>query len=149
MLNSVNLLFNIYECYTKINYYYILKMNEAKSWKNVTNFFFFQLYIYFYLFAYLSTMQFPQSYSKHSFLRWFYSEGRRRPYAMVGHTKPCKQQREFCWWRLFLAVAHQFLVAVQSEYECLQQLPNTMPFYSLKRSLSPRSLFDALARVWG
>lgn len=48
--------------------------------------------------------------------RMIYSERRRRSYAVVGHAKPCQQQCQFRGRRLCLAVAHQFLVTIQSEY---------------------------------
>lgn len=52
----------------------------------------------------------------HFIVSMIYSERGRRSHAVVRHAKPCQQQRQFCGRWLYLAVAHQFLVAIQSEY---------------------------------
>lgn len=113
----------------------------VKSWDNYHRFLLLST-VYLYLLAYLSTMQFSQSYSKHPFPRCFTvkeDEGRTLWLDTQSHASSSASSADDDYsWQWPTSFWSQFKVSTPCE--CLQQLPNTMPFYSLKRSLSPRLL---------
>lgn len=86
-------------------------------------------------------MQFSQSYSKHPFLRCFTvkeDESRTLWLDTQSHASSNASSADDDYsWQWPTSFWSQFKVSTL--WECFQQLPDTMPFYSLKRSLT---LFD-------
>jgi len=91
-------------------------------------------------------MQFSQSYSKHSFSRCFTvkeDEGRTLWLDTQSHASSSASSADDDYsWQWPTSFWSQFKVSTL--YERLQQLPNTIPFYSLKHSLSPRLTIPCL-----